>query len=668
MFPLLFEPIRIGPLEIPNRILMPSMGTLFSLDQKLNERHYRFYERRAEGGAGVIVAGPVAVDFLGGGAIVLSLTEDETIPDFKVLADRVHNKGSKIFIQLFHGGRYTFSFTIQGEKALAPSAVRSRYTGEEPREMTLEDVERVQESFAQCARRAREAGIDGVEIIGSAGYLISQFLSPVTNKRTDAYGGSFENRARFALETIEKVRTAVGPDYPVTIRVAGNDFVHGGNTNDEQAQYCRLFEQAGVDAINVTGGWHEAFVAQLTMEVPRAGYAYLAGGIRRNVGIPVVASNRITDPHTAEHILKEGQADMVALGRVLVADPDWPLKARDGRPEEIRPCVGCLQGCMDRIFTGNPLCCLVNAEAGLEKEREIHPAKDPKKVMVVGAGAAGLEAARVAAVAGHEVELFEKAGKMGGQINIAGAPPGREEFLSFLDYYRAALHKTGVKIPLNSNVDVDEIKRLQPQALIIAEGAEPIIPAIPGADAPFVISSWEFLGKNPPIGQRVAVIGGGAVGLETAVLAAKIGTLNPQQLEFLLFRRAETDEKIHELIRKGSKEVTVFEMLPKAGQDVGKSSRWVLMGELRERGVRVVTKSKVEAIEPDGTLVYTTEEGETKKEPVDTVIMAVGSKPTKKLSQALEEAGIPFKTVGDCNSPRKVIDAVHEGYLAAQAI
>ncbi len=663
MFPLLFEPIRLGKFEAKNRILMPCLGTLFSMDQKLNERHVRFYERRAEGGAGIIVAGPVGVDFIGAGAIALSLMDDAYIPAFRELADRVHAPGSKIMLQLFHGGRYTFSFMIEGQQAIAPSVVRSRYTGEEPREMTLEDIERVQEAFAQAARRAREAGIDGVEIIGSAGYLISQFLSPVTNQRTDAYGGSFENRARFGVETIKKVRAAVGDDYTVTIRVAGNDFIRGGNTNEESARYCQLFEKAGVDGINVTGGWHEAFVSQLTMEVPRGGYAYLAGGIRNAVNVPVIASNRITDPGTAERILAEGMADMVALGRVLIADPDWPLKSKEGRPEEIRPCVGCMQGCMDRIFTGQPLCCLVNAEAGLEEEREIKPAEHPKKVMVVGSGPGGLEVARVAAKAGHEVDLFEKAPQIGGQLAVAGAPPGRGEFLGLVDYYEALLPKLGVKIHMGVELDVEGIKERNPEALIVAEGAEPIMPNIPGADQPFVISSWEFLKASPPLGKKVAVIGGGAVGMETAMQVARIGTINPNILEFLMFHRAETDERLHDLVRKGTKEVTIFEMLPKAGQDVGKSSRWIWLHDLREREVRILTKAKVEAIEPDG-IVYTVE-GKTRREPFDSVIMAVGSKPRTALSEGLKQAGIPFRAIGDCNSPRMIIDAVHEGYLAA---
>ena len=666
MFDLIFQPIKIGTMEISNRILMPALGTLFSTDQKLNERYYRWYERRAQGGAGVIVAGPTGVDFLGAGTIALSISDDSYIPAFEQLANRIHLYGTKAMIQLFHGGRYTFSMFLGGDEPVAPSAVRSQYTGEVPREMTLKDIEQVQDAFAAAALRAKKAGLDGVELIGSAGYLISQFLSPVTNLRTDQYGGSFENRGRFAVETIQKVRAAVGKDFTVTIRVAGNDFVKGGNTNKESARYCQLFEKAGVNAINVTGGWHEAFLTQLTMEVPRAGYAYLAAGIKRAVTIPVIASNRITDPYTAEYIISEGIADMVSLGRVLVADPDWPRKAREGRPDEIRPCVGCMQGCLDRIFTGQSLCCLVNAEAGLEEEREIKPARQPKRVVVIGAGAGGMEAARVAAIAGHQVHLYDKRSNLGGQLLVAGTPPGRHEFLSLADYYRAVLERLGVKTHLGVEVDAQAIAEMQADAVIVAEGATPIVPNIQGVGQKHVITSWDFLEKNPPVGGRVAVIGGGAVGLETALLAAKKGTINAEVLQFLMFHKAESDEKLHALIRKGTKQVTVFEMLPRVGQDIGKSSRWVLMNELKEFGVRIIANAKVESIEPDA-IVYE-QDGEKKKEGFDTVILAVGSAPQRRLMEALTRANVPYKSVGDCNAPRKILDAVHEGYLAAMEL
>jgi 2,4-dienoyl-CoA reductase (NADPH2) len=318
---------------------------------------------------------------------------------------------------------------------------------------------------------------------------------------------------------------------------------------------------------------------------------------------------------------------------------------------------------MDRIFTGQPLCCLVNAEAGLEEEREIKRAEHPKKVVVVGSGPGGMEAARVAAVAGHEVDLYEKSSRTGGQLAVAGAPPGRGEFLGLVDYYQAVLTRLGVRVHTGVELDVGKIREINPEALIVAEGAEPIIPKIPGADRPFVISSWEFLKDNPPLGKKVAVIGGGAVGMETAMQVARIGSINPEVLAFLMFHKAETDERLHELVRKGTKDVTIFEMLPKAGQDVGKSSRWVWLNDLREREVRIVTKAKVEAIEPDG-VVYTVD-GETKKERFDSVILAVGSRPKKTLSERLQQAGIPFRPIGDCNIPRMIIDAVHEGYLAA---
>jgi 2,4-dienoyl-CoA reductase (NADPH2) len=663
MFDKLFQPIKIANVEAKNRIFLPSLGTMFSLNRKLNDRHYNFYERRAQGGAGIITVGPVGVDFLGSGMITISLEADEYIPDFEILAGKIHRHGALLIAQLFHGGRYTSPAAIGGERPLAPSEVYSAFSRSNPRGMTREDIETVQDCFAQAARRAKEAGLDGVEIIGSAGYLISEFLSPVTNKREDEYGGSFENRARFGREVIEKVRSAVGDDFMVSIRVAGNDFVRGGNTNEDSARFCQVFEQAGVDAIDVTGGWHEAFVSQLTMEVPRGGYSYLAAGIRKAVDIPIIVSNRISDPALAERILKDGIADIVSLGRVLIADPDWPIKAKEGRHREIRPCIGCMQGCMDMLLSGQPLCCLANPEAGLEEVRKIKKAAKPKKVVVIGGGPGGMEAARVAAVAGHKVKLFERESRLGGQLHLAGKPPSRGEFLALLDYYLAVLPRVGVEICTGTEATAETIKEENPDAVIVAEGARQLIPPIKGVDNPIVVMAWDLLLNDTELGENVAVIGGGAVGLETALLIAKKGTIQPEVLEFLMFNRAETDEKLHELISKGTKEVTVFEMLSRIGQDVGKSSRWVLLSALRARGIKIKINSRVKEITDTGLLIE--KDGNIKQLPFDSVVLAVGSKSNSGVSRDLEAAGIEFKIIGDCAAPRKAMDAIHEGYLAA---
>ena len=352
MYPHLFSPIAINNLELRNRIAYPALSLIYSLDSRLNERYYRFFQARARGGAGLVTVGPVGVDFLGSGLPFLSLAQDEAIPDFAEAAKLIKEAGARAWVQLFHAGAYSHPFMINNQAALAPSPVFSNYSKAEPKEMTLDQIKEVQEAFAKTAERAREAGFDGVEIIGSAGYLITQFLSPKTNKRTDEYGGNFENRVRFPRELIELMRKRLGPDFPITIRMAGNDFVPGSNTDAETPEFARVYEKAGGDAINVTGGWHESKVPQLPMHLPRSGFSYLALNIKQAVSVPVMASNRICTPEEAERILREGCADMVNLGRVLLADPEWPAKAREGRAREIRPCVACSQGCTDMAFKG----------------------------------------------------------------------------------------------------------------------------------------------------------------------------------------------------------------------------------------------------------------------------------------------------------------------------
>ncbi len=663
MYTHLFKPIRINKLKIKNRIAYPSLGLLYSYDGKLNDRYYNYFKEKARGGAGIVTVGPVGVDYIGSGALALSIKSDDAIPSFQQLTKIIKEEGASPWIQLFHAGAYSHPILIDGKDPIAPSAIFSQYSKTTPLEMTKTDIKQVQQAFVNAAMRAKDAGFEGVEIIGSAGYLITQFLSPLKNQRTDEYGGSFENRIRFPKEVIMQTRDRLGPDYPLTIRMAGNDFVPGSNTDTETHEIAKCYEAAGVDAINVTGGWHETRVPQLPMELPRSAYAFLALNIKKAVSVPVFASNRIADPDTAEKIIRDGFADVVNLGRVLIADPYWPEKALSGKTNEIRPCVACSQGCTDQIFQGRPVFCVGNPLAGFEGERIIKKTSAPKKVMVIGAGPAGLEAAVTAAMAGHRVEIFEKEAAIGGQLHIAGTPPHKQELLEFIRYYRAMIRKYKIPLYLCTKVKKDLIKLNQPDYVIIAEGAESMIPPIKGNDDPTVMSAWQLLKETPLMGKNVAIIGGGAVGLETALFAASKGTINPETLFFLFAYEAQSEKRLRELMFRGSSKVTVFEMLPKVGQDVGKSTRWVLLGNLARYGVSIITDAKVSSID-NGTVTFE-KDGKEEKRDFDNVILASGSRSVQHLSLELEGQGIPYVTIGDCIRPGKLNDAIHGGFLAA---
>ena len=663
MYRYLFSSIRINTLEIKNRIAYPSLGLLYSRDGKLNGRYFNYFQERANGGAGLVTVGPVGVDFIGSGAIALSLAHDEAMPDFRKLSGIIKDGGARAWVQLFHAGAYSHPMFVDGQQPIAPSAVYSRYSQTTPREMTVEDIHQVQEAFAQAAERAKAAGFDGVEILASAGYLITQFLSPRTNQRTDDYGGSFENRVRFPRELIELVRKRLGSDYPLTIRMAGNDFVRDSNTDADTPEFARVYEQAGADAINVTGGWHESRIPQLPMHLPRSAFAFLALNIKKAVSVPIIASNRISDPNSAEQIIKDGYADMVNLGRVLIADPQWPQKAFEGKVDEIRPCVGCSQGCTDEVFNGRPVFCVGNARAGFEGERQLLKSDDPKKVMVVGAGAGGLEAAVTAAICGHQVDVYEKDSDIGGQLWIAGAPPHKQEILEFIRYYRAQINKHQIPLHLNTTVDTHVVKKQNPDYIILAEGAEPLPPQIDGYDDPCVYSAWQVLKGNPLLGKSVAVIGGGSVGLETALFIAAKGTITPETLHFLFAYEAVSPERLRELMFQGSSKVTVFEMLSRIGQDVGKSTRWILFDNLKRFKVSVKTGTTVTSIRK-GTVKFKKDDKEEEMQ-FDHVVLASGSQSVPGLSAKVKKLGIPFATVGDGIRPGKLNEAIHGGFLAA---
>ncbi len=666
MFDHLFRPITINGLTIKNRIAYPSLGLLYSYDRKLNDRYYNFFREIAKGGAGVVTVGPVGVDYLGSGIATLGITDDEDIPAFKKLTNIIREEGGSPWIQLFHAGAYSYPMVIGNQQPMAPSPVFSKYSKTTPREMTLEDIKKTQAAYADAAERAKAAGFDGVEVLASAGYLITQFLSPLKNQRTDEYGGSLENRLRFPTEILRLIRKKIGTGYPLTVRMAGNDFVPGSNSDEETPIIAKAYETAGVDMINVTGGWHESRVPQLPMELPRACYAYLALNIKKAVSIPVMASNRIASPKDAEEIIANGFADMVNLGRVLIADPFWPQKARDGRADEIRPCVGCSQGCTDSVFSGMPVYCIGNPRAGYEGERPIRKTDSPKKIMVIGAGMAGLEAAVTAAERGHAVSLYEKSDRIGGQIWIAGTPPGKHELWEFARYYKTMIKKHAIPLYLETPVTLEMIRNEKPDHIILAEGARALVPPIPGFESPDVFSAWDILEKNPSLGKEVAVIGGGAVGIETALFIAHKGTITPEMLHFLFSFDAVPTDKLREYMFKGSSNVTVFEMMEKAGNGIGRSTRWVAMSNVKRYGIDIITGARVVSVSR-GDLSYETGEGSFVKH-FDNIVVAVGSRSVKTLAEQLEQEGIPFTSVGDGLKPGKLDDAIHGGFLAALEI
>jgi 2,4-dienoyl-CoA reductase (NADPH2) len=659
-FPNLFSPIRINKLEIKNRIVMTAMHLGYTPEGFVTDRLVGFYEARARGGAGLIIVGGCPIDDISSMTGMINIDDDKFIPGLRRLTGAVKSEGARIAAQLYQAGRYVHSSSIGGRKAVSASAVRSKFTGETPKSLEPEEIRMVQDRFAEAAVRAKESGFDAVEILGSAGYLISQFLSPVTNLRKDQYGGSFENRMRFGLETAAKVRKAVGKDYPVIIRLAGNDFMEGGNTNREAGLFASELEKTGIDLFDITGGWHETRVPQLTMAVPHAGYVYLAQGIKSAVSVPVLSSNRINDPYTGEQILRNGSADLVTMARGLIADPELPNKAMTGKSRLIYRCIGCNQGCFDMVFTGNPVTCTVNPAAGIEKEVVLLPADRKKKVLVIGGGPAGMKAACTAAERGHHVTLAESAGRLGGQLLLNRDIPGRAEMVTAGTDLISNLKSLKVEVLVDKKIDAAFVKGFSPDAVVLATGALPLLPGINGLDDNKVITAWNLLSGKGKLGKRVVIIGGNAVGLETALYAANIGTVTPDTLHFLAIHKAETWDVMETLINKGIKEVTVVEMLAKYGRDIGPSTRWTILDELKRLGVRIITGARAVAVTKEGLEIE--KDGKHEIIGADSIVIAAGAGPDNSLEEPLRGLVKEIHVIGDAACPRKALDAIKEGF------
>ncbi len=661
----IMTPITMNTLEIKNRIFLPAMHMNMAVDFEVTQPLLDFYAERARGGAGMIVVGFATVDKLSGGTSNIGAHKDEHIPGLKKLADAIKDNGAKSAVQINHAGKNSHSLMI-GESAVSASAIPSRMTRETPRELPQDEILGIIESFAQAAVRVQKAGYDAVEILAGTGYLISSFLSPITNQRTDEWGGSFDNRMRFGLEVIKAIRKATGADYPIIARINGNDLMKGGVGRKDLQVFAQELVKVGVDALNINVGWHEARIPQIVTFVPRGVFGYLSKGIKDLVNVPVIASHRINDPALAREMIEEGLCDMVAMGRPLIADPNLPNKIAAGKDNEIVHCIACAQGCFDHLFQMKQVQCLCNPKAGREKETVIEKADAAKKVMVIGGGAAGMSAAMAAKERGHDVTLYEKEEKAGGQLYLAAAPPGREEFSELAIDLATQLQVNDIKVVYNQTVDKALIKKENPDHVILATGARPMELPIPGKDRPNVVQAWDVLLDKVSTGKRVVVVGGGAVGVETALFLAEKGTLSPEAVKFLLINEVESTEDLKRLAVKGSKEVIMLEMLDKVGKDIGKSTRWVMMGDMARYNVVSRTATKVLEITDTGVIVEY--DGSKAEIDADTIVLATGSVPENALQGDIEQLGIPFTITGDAKEIRLAFDAVHNGFEAGRNI
>ena len=663
----LFEPITINKLEVKNRIYLPAMHLGMAENYEVTDQIVNFYAERAMGGAGMITVGYATVNELAGNTTNIGAHDDKFIPGLERLAHAIKDNGSRSCVQLNHAGAYNFSFFLNGEQAVAPSAVTSGLTKETPRALEKDEIQEIINDFSKSALRVKQAGYDAVEVLSGTGYLISQFLSPRTNHRTDEYGGSLENRMRFGIDTMKAIRQEVGDDFAVLVRMNGNDFMPDGQGREELQEYAgALAQEAGVDALCINVGWHEARVPQITAAVPRGAFAYLSRGIKEKVDVPVIASHRISDPYIAREIIADGMCDMVAMGRSLIADPFLPEKAREGREEDILHCIACAQGCFDNLFKLKHVECLCNPRAGYECDTDCAVAERPKKVMVIGGGPAGMNAAIAASKRGHEVTLYEKSDELGGQLFLAASPPGREEFAELAYDLEEQVFSSNITVCLNQNVDADLIEEEQPEHIILATGAAPVTPPIPGVDLPHVVQAWDVLNEKVYTGKRVVILGGGAVGVETALLLAEKGTLSGEVLKFLFVNKAETPETLYDLATRGTKTITIIEMIDKIGKDFGKTTRWGMLQDVNRYGVNYNVTTKAVEITSSAVKVETPKGVE--EIPADTVVLAAGAGSVSDLASVIKDKGIPFDIVGDAGQIGMAFDAIHQGYRAGFAI
>ncbi|MFC1970133.1 FAD-dependent oxidoreductase [Chloroflexota bacterium] len=641
---MLFQPIKVGQVELKNRIICLAMGAGMKIcDGELTPQLINFYAARVSGGASSVFL-PLVAKYPGAdfNQMMPGAYEDKFMPGMRAMVKAIHAQDAKAGAQMFMMDDQYARGRGAPTEVVGPSDI-PKPRSPIPRPLTMEEIEEVIDSYAESAKRSRDAGFDMVEFHFGIGFLVAKFISPLTNNRTDQYGGSLEKRMKLPLDIIAAVKKRAGNDYPISIRFAADELIEGGHTAEDGKEVARFFEKAGVHMLNVQPGWTESPVPMVQMSVPRGHWVYLAEGVKKVVKVSVIACTRINDPTMSEEILTSGKADLIGMGRPLLADPELPNKAKKGRFEDIRTCIACCY-CMDRphadmrnVLSNLPVLCSINAQCGREGIYTIERASKPKRIAVVGGGPAGLEAARVAALRGHRVTLYEKDNKLGGLLNIAKIPPHKEELVGLINHLVHQVENNGVRIKLGGEFTESTLERDKPEAVILATGSVPLVPEIAGAENSNVVGFADVLTNAREVGDRVVIVGGGMVGCETA-----------------------------EFLHAKGKQVTILEMLPRVGDDIGVTNRFAIMGRLREAGIRMRANTKAARITEEG--VEATHDGATEFLEGDTVVLATGMKAKNELAKKLEHKIGVLYSIGDCAEPHRIVEAIENGFRIASQI
>lgn len=639
-FPKMMEPLDLGFTTLRNRVLMGSMHTGLEEDKNGVERMAAFFAERARGGVGLIVTGGFGPNAEGATHPHTNLIKsDEDALKHKPITDAVHAEGGKICMQILHTGRYAFN-----PNSVAPSAIQAPINPFKPKELDAEGIDKQIQDIVDMAKFAQVGGYDGVEIMGSEGYFLNQFLAKRTNQRDDEFGGEYKNRMKVAIDTVRRTREAVGEKFIIIYRLSMLDLVEGGSTYEEVLELGKEIEKAGATIINTGIGWHEARIPTIATKVPRAAFTWVTAKFRKELNIPLITSNRINTPEVAEEVLERGDADMISMARPFLADPFFVQKAEEGKSDEINTCIGCNQACLDHVFSGKMTSCLVNPRACHETEIVIKPTEQIKKIAVVGAGPAGLGFATTAASRGHKVTVFDASSEIGGQFNVAKQIPGKEEFYETIRYFGKQVELTGVELKLNTHVTADDLNNGDFDEVVIATGIAPRTPEIDGIDHPKVMNYLDVLKDKKPVGKKVAVIGAGGIGFDVSEYLTHEGEATSQNIEAFMkewgvdmsMKARGGIEGVEPQIHESPREVFLLQRKKsKVGAKLGKTTGWIHRTGLKNKGVNMVPGCSYVKIDDQGLHVEVGDQQQVLE--VDNIIVCAGQEPLRELVEGLEK-------------------------------